>query len=310
MQSVYYKEPRSYFAGRQIWPWSRGEILVDPARSVVRLCPSEVHQVPWWFETWRALLEQPNVADLSGLSIPEIDAPRDEPMRLQEHITALIEAQNRLCNLTALFIGDCPETSQVIFQQIEADIPSLLNAYPALEHLGLRGDLVGPRLGQLSHPRLKTLILETGGLDKRILQDVLASDFPALTHLELWLGDDGGWRVSLSDLLPLFEERHFPRLRYLGLRNSTITNEIAEALINAPVLDSLHILDLSLGTLDDRGVQALLDNTALKRLKKLDIHSHYCSSPMMERLQALDLIVDSDMQEDLELGPWIAVFEY
>lgn len=312
MQSIYYKEPRYYFAGRMIWPWRIGSKLIEPKYDIYRLSSPEDYKGDWWFATLSAFLEQLDAGLVSGLSIPETDFTGYEVIFKRENSEALTQASTRLRNLTALFLGDHPETSDVICQYLEADITSLLTAYPALEHLGIRGNL-SPGFGQQSHECLKTLIIETGNLEKTDLQQVLASHFPALTHLELWLGYDSPTEANqktLADLQPLLDGKLFPNLRYLGLRNSLMTNEIASALTDAPILKRLHTLDLSLGTMNDHGAQALLENPLIRHLKKLDLHYHNCSPEMMGRLQALDLIVDSAMPQDPELTEWIAVFEY
>jgi hypothetical protein len=58
------------------------------------------------------------------------------------------------------------------------------------------------------------------------------------------------------------------------------------------------VLDLSLGTLSDAGAAALLSNPAIARLKKLDLHHHYCAPKMVAKLKALPIEVDvSDPQE-------------
>jgi len=114
---------------------------------------------------------------------------------------------------------------------------------------------------------------------------VLGCDFPALEHLELWLGDSGyGWDGTVELLDPLLQGKLFPNLKYLGLRNSEISDEIAEAISTAPILERLEVLDLSMGTLGDRGADALLKAPALAKLKKLDVHHHYISDDRVRQL--------------------------
>jgi hypothetical protein len=93
----------------------------------------------------------------------------------------------------------------------------------------------------------------------------------------------------------------FPRLTYLGLRDSEIADAVAAAVASAPILDRIRILDLSLGTLGDEGAAALLANPAVARLEKLDIHHHFCSNEMIARLQKLGMELDaSETQEERE----------
>jgi hypothetical protein len=53
------------------------------------------------------------------------------------------------------------------------------------------------------------------------------------------------------------------------------------------------VLDLSLGALTDRGAEALLAAPGLARLKKLDIHHHFVSPALVQRLMALGIQVDA-----------------
>ena len=47
------------------------------------------------------------------------------------------------------------------------------------------------------------LIVESGGLHGEVLRQLAAADLPALTHLELWLGDDAyGWDGAVGDVEP------------------------------------------------------------------------------------------------------------
>jgi hypothetical protein len=186
----------------------------------------------------------------------------------------------------------------------------LFGAYPNLEHFRVRGGN-GLALGAVRHDHLKLLIVESGGLNRSIVQQVCAAQLPALEHLELWLGDEGyGATTRVEDLAPILAGTLFPYLRYLGLRDSEIADEIAAALAQSPILERIRVLDLSLGTLGDEGAAALLANPAVRRLEKLDLHHHYCSDEMMTRLQALGIDVDvSDQQDEDDGERYVAVSE-
>ncbi|HTE19486.1 MAG TPA: hypothetical protein VK689_14040, partial [Armatimonadota bacterium] len=153
--------------------------------------------------------------------------------------------------------------------------------------------------GRIRHAHLKELAVESGGLDREIVHELFSAELPELEHLELWLGDEGyGANTTVEDLAPILDGSRFPRLRYLGLRDSQFADEIAAVLVHAPVLGQLRVLDLSLGTLSDEGAAALLNAPGLRKLEKLDIHHHYCSPEMVELLQELGIEVDaSDKQE-------------
>ncbi|MDX3342691.1 hypothetical protein V5N34_38095 [Streptomyces baarnensis] len=113
-----------------------------------------------------------------------------------------------------------------------------------------------------------------------------ASDFPALEELDICLGAPVyGGNTEVSDLEPLLTGGRLPALRRLGLRNSEIQDEIATALAKAPVVPRLTELDLSLGTLGDKGAVALLTGQPLTHLARLDLHHHYLSEAVAERVR-------------------------
>jgi hypothetical protein len=197
-----------------------------------------------------------------------------------------------------LFIGDITYEENELSWIEQTDISPLFAAFPNLEWLGVRGGN-GLVLGAPRHEKLKGLVIETGGMPRAVFESVVRAQLPQLEHLELWLGDSNyGAEVGATDLKPLLNGDLFPNLKYLGLRNSEIQDEIAQALHGAPVLKKIRVLDLSLGVLTDKGAQALLDDAAITKLEKLDLHHHFCSDEMMEKLKALPCEVDVSEQEE------------
>src|SRR5262249_10086031 len=196
----------------------------------------------------------------------------------------------------------------------QSDVSPILAAYPELEHFGVRG-AQGLSLGTLRHGRLKSLVVQSGGLPAELVRDVAAADLPELEPLELWLGEEQYAGTSTpSHLAPILSGGLFPKLRYLGLRDAERADEIAAAVATAPITERIRALDLSLGTLSDQGAMALLASPAVARLEKLDIHHHFVSKEMVKRLKALGIRVDaSDPKEpdvyDDEVHRYIAVSE-
>jgi uncharacterized protein (TIGR02996 family) len=216
----------------------------------------------------------------------------------EEVIAALVAARDRLASLRALFLGDIPFTTNEISWIFQADLTDLFTAFGKLEHFRSRGgtDLA---LRPFRHEHLKSLALEASNMPRDVVRVVGECDLPALEHLELWLGTDRyGADTEVSDLEGIFQGKHLPSLRDLGLRNSEIADDITAALARAPVLERLRVLDLSLGTLSDAGAQALLAIPAVRRLEKLDIHHHFVSDEMMERLRGLGIEVDAGDPQD------------
>ena len=89
----------------------------------------------------------------------------------------------------------------------------------------------------------------------------------------------------MEDLQPLLTGKCFPKLEYLGLRNSDIADDIAPVVVNAPILKQLKVLDLSNGTLSDVGAAALLNLPADLSLKELNLNHHYMTEDMVKRLK-------------------------
>jgi hypothetical protein len=225
-------------------------------------------------------------------------------------IEALFAAADQLTSLRALFIGDIAGEENEVSWIHQSDLSAIWQAFPRLEVLSIRGSN-GLSLGQIKHNHLRGLTLETGGLPKDVLAELAQSSLPALEHLELYLGDSGyGWDGTIADLQPLLSGDLFPKLKYLGLRNSEIADEVAQAAAAAPIVARLETLDLSLGTLGDEGAEALLAAPAIKRLRKLDLHHHYISTSVMERLKKLGPEVDlSEVESEGDYGRYVSVGE-
>ncbi|MEW2570606.1 STM4015 family protein [Streptomyces sp. NPDC047070] len=201
-----------------------------------------------------------------------------------EVIEELCALAPRFSALEALFLGDLVAEECEISWIEQSDLTPLLEAYPRLQELGVRGTekLVWP---VMRHEGLRTLRFESGGLPSAVVRAVTASDLPALECLELWLGvEDYGGDATLEDLWPLLTGERFPSLRHLGLQNSPLANEIAAAVAQAPVVARLESLGLSMGTLDAEGAMALLSGQPLTHLRRLDLRAGHLDDAMMLRL--------------------------
>lgn len=303
---------KTSFAGKPVVDWDPEQGVLDPSQAIYRVGLSDVayDSDEHWTDRFATLLDHPAAASLTGLVVGVWEEAFEEG-EVDDVVEALVAARDRLPQLRALFMGDIIlEECEISWIQ-QTDLSPLLDAYPQLEHFGVRG-ATGLSLGTLRYPNLKSLVIESGGLGAEVVRAVAAADLPNLEHLELWLGTpDYGGDATVEDLAPILAGNRFPRLRYLGLRDSEIADEIAVALAQAPILERISMLDLSLGTLGDEGALALLASPALARLQKLDIHHHYCSDEVMARVQALGIEVDVSEQEeaDEDMGRYVAVSE-
>ncbi|MFI0350599.1 STM4015 family protein [Actinomadura sp. 9N407] len=216
----------------------------------------------------------------------------------------LVEAADRFPNLRSLFLGEIVDEEYHVSWIPHEDITPLVEALPGLERLDVRGS-AGLALSPFRSERLKVLRFESGGLPVEVVRAVAASDLPVLEHLDLWLGDQMyGGDADYEDVVPFLEGVRFPALRRLGLCNSDLQDEIAEGIASAPVVARLESLDLSLGVLTDRGAELLLAGQPLTHLTSLDLHHHYLSEPMMERLRAALPGVEVDLGEHQGEAEW------
>jgi hypothetical protein len=264
-----------------------------------------------WGESLTALFGQfvldPRIGEVRALVIGmwEHEGGDDVPGRLIEHAA-------KLSGLEALFVGDisCDENEVSWIEQF--DLGAVVGAFPKLKHFKARGGM-GLRLSELSSASLETLILETGGMDGATVRDVCAATLPELRKVELWTGNsEYGANVTMEDVMPLLvgtaypEMRYpFPKLKHLGIVNSELADQIAEALRGAKVLDVIESLDLSKGLLSNEGAKALVENERIAQLKRLDISTSYVGDEeLIERLQASGIEVIADGQKDIEEDYW------
>ena len=214
-------------------------------------------------------------------------------------VETLVELKDSFPALRKLYIGEMTFEECEMSWIMQSNMAQLLQAYPELQSLTVQG---GTELSidPLAHEKLEELRVITGGLSKAVLASIAGGALPNLRKLELYLGvDDYGFDGGLEDVLPFLEKDRFPNLTYLGLKNSEIQDDIAIAVSDAPVLLQLQELDLSLGTLTDKGAEALIASAGVRRLDKLNLSYHYMSEEMMKRWVASGMNVDiSDKQKD------------
>lgn len=224
---------------------------------------------------------------------------------------ALVDAAPKLPKLKFLFIGDITYEEYEISWINQCDLSAVLNAYPTLEYFRVRGGNELSLGKSLQHTGLRHLIIETGGLPPSVVTEVVSAHLPNLEHLELWLGsDEYGFGSTAADFNSLFQGSNFTRLRYLGLRDSVIADDLAKALSTAPIVNQLDVLDLSMGTLGDDGAKALLQSPAIGKLKLLDLHYHFVSEEVCSQLEKLGITVNlKDRQQDDDGHRYIQVAE-
>ncbi len=244
------------------------------------------------------LLEQPDSATVSALIVGAWTKSW-EGANSGEVVAQLAQAAPRLPSLRHLFFGDMTYEECEISWINQSDLTPLLKAFPKLESLRARGGN-GLTFSKIRHEGLQELVVETGGLPRKALREIFSCDFPALKHLELFLGETHyGFDGGVEYLQPLLTGRMFPSLKFLGLMNSEIANDIAAVLVNSPIVERIETIDLSLGNLDNEGVRSLLALASHKQLRRLNISHHYASAEVVADLvKALPFeVVADDPQE-------------
>ncbi len=198
-----------------------------------------------------------------------------------------------------VFIGDFDSEECEISWSELGNGSKLLPVMPNLKSLHLRGGEI--EIPNFAHAKLEELILETGGLPAAAVKSLCKADLPELKKLQVYFGsEDYGAGGDIGMISPILEGSVFPKLEYLGLMNSEFQNDIAKAIVDAPILSRIKVLDMSLGTLTDEGAKALLENAEkLKHLEKIDLDDNFISDELSEKLeQALPGIVEVGGQEE------------
>ncbi|NES24277.1 MAG: HEAT repeat domain-containing protein [Symploca sp. SIO3E6] len=217
-------------------------------------------------------------------------------------VNALVEASYQLSSLKALFIGDILFYDSNMALMKQSNISPILEAYPSLEVLQVRGGS-GLEFTPVRHNQLKKLIIQTNGLSSKTINQIWALHLPALEHLELWLGiDDYGGDSNVDTLRPVLDDIDlFPKLNYLGLRNSEYSEEIAKAIVQASIIKQIKVLDLSVGSIGDKDCPVLLSSPAVNQLQTLNVSDNFLSEAMINQLNQLNIeVIAEDQKEEYE----------
>lgn len=218
-------------------------------------------------------------------------------------------------SLRSLFLGDFeyPDETEISWAEV-GDVSKVWALYPNLEKLELQGAAIA--LGKIDAPKLKSLILRTGGLPTAALKSVAAAKLPSLEHLEIWLGDDNyGGDSTFEDFAPLLSEGRFPALRHLGVVNCAYVGKVVAVLARTGLLAQLKSLDLSKGTLVDSEASVIeAEKIAFSHLASLDLSENILTDEGAQKLAGVCEKVDisgqraGDMDED-EDSRYVAVGE-
>lgn len=218
----------------------------------------------------------------------------------QAFVDMFVENAEKFSHIKSLFIGDMESEECEVSWIIQANYEKLWEALPNLKELTIKGstDLI---LGEISHENLENLTIICGGLPQSVIESIEKAHLPNLKTLNLYLGvDDYGFDGDIDTIRSLLEHSDFPNLTYLGLGDSDIEDEIAEAVLNSKYIHQITTLDLSNGTLTDKGGQLLLDRLPeLSNLTFVDLNWHYLSDPLAEKLKDLENLENRNLEIDV-----------
>jgi uncharacterized protein (TIGR02996 family) len=233
---------------------------------------------------------------LEDLAIGFDDNPAENV--LQGAVDAIAELS--IPTLRRLHLGyfEYPDSAQIMSRPavVVADLTELWRALPRLQKIVMYNKFT---LGEIVHDKLEHVEVRSKGLPGTVARSVSAAELPALRHLEIWYGAETlGGDTSFLDIAPLLTRHDLPALRYLGLKSCEFTDEICDGIAKTRLLRQLEVLDLSMGTMSDAGVDAILQSAAaFRHLKRIDVSNNWITGAALTRLRALGPeIVDGGQQ--------------
>lgn len=223
----------------------------------------------------------------------------DNPV--QSLLDVFVENKEKLQHISRMFIGDMDYEECEVSWIEQGDYSNLLKALPNLKSLTIKGSNE-LSLGNIDHNNLEELEIICGGLPTSVIKQIASARLPKLKKLNLYFGvEDYGFDGTIEDIASILKADYIKNLSYLGLGDSEIQDEIVEKIVESKNLYNIKTLDLSNGTLTDKGGQMILDNISMfKGLEKLDLTYHYLSEEMMQNLRntGINVILDEANEPD------------
>ena len=224
---------------------------------------------------------------------------------VQTILDELVANKEKVLHIESLYVGDMTYEECEVSWIEQGDYSKLIAALPNLKNLTIKGSNE-LSLKNLNHENLESLEIICGGLPKEVIQEIAISILPKIKKLNLYLGiDDYGFNGDIEDIKKLLENPYFKNLKYLGLGNSEIQDEIVEVTLNSNIISNLEVLDFSNGTLSNKGAEIIINNIdKLKGLKLLNLSYNFISDEIMEKLKKIpiEINVDEQMENDDDYG--------
>lgn len=216
-------------------------------------------------------------------------------------IDGIVENKDKFSGITSLFVGDMDYEECEVSWIEQADYSAIWAAMPQLEKLTIKGS-TNLSLGNIQHDHLKKLEIICGGLPKDVLASIGGAKLPSLEVLSLYIGvEDYGFDGTIDDIKAMIDKSDFPKLKELGILDSEIQDEVAEVVTDCKYMGQIASLDLSCGSLTDKGGQVLLEKLpSFENIKEVNLEYHFMSDDMMKKLTGLsaNVNVDDKQEED------------
>lgn len=246
------------------------------------------------------ILEDPKLPELEEVIVGCWGESWDN--NAQAIVDGMVENKDKFSHIKSLFIGDMEYDECEVSWIEQADYSKLWEALPQLEKLTIKGS-TNLSLGKIKHENLKSLEIICGGLPKEVLQSIGEAELPELRNLILYIGvEDYGFDGDVSDIEAMLTKSDFAKLEVLGIMDSEIQDEITEVVVKSKYMNQIEKLDLSMGSLSDKGGEILLKEVPEHaNIKALNLEYHFMSDAMMKKLEGLSIEVNvEDQQEDDE----------
>ncbi len=220
----------------------------------------------------------------------------------QPIIDDIVTNADKFSHIQKLFIGNMDYESCEVSWIIQGDYSKIWAAMPQLKELTIKGSMDLVLGDNICHEELEALTIICGGLPKYVIESIQKAKFPKLKKLVLFIGiEDYGFDGDADTIKELLEKANFPELTYLGITDSEIQDELTEVVLNSKFMGQISTLDLSNGTISDKGGALILEKISdYPNIEKLDLHHNYFSDEMVKKLEALSIEVDVSEQEQAD----------
>lgn len=212
----------------------------------------------------------------------------------QAIIDGIISNAQRFSHVEKLFIGDMEFDECEVSWIMQGNYKDLWAALPHLKELTIKGSM-DLDLGEICHEELESLTIICGGLPVYVIEEIQRAKLPNLKKLLLYIGSDNyGFDGSPDTIREFLDKVQLPQLEYLGIVDSEIQDDVTEAVLESKFMRQIHTLDLSCGTLSDKGGERLLEKLPqYNNIQYLDVHYNFMSEELIKKLEELPISVNA-----------------